>query len=300
MKISHKLFALSAICLIFQFEGCQEKTFGVTDTGRPNVRGEIIAIGDELCYGKVYDTNSFWIADQITRRGVLVQRIVCVRDDLDDICSVLREAFNRRPRFIFITGGLGPTNDDMTREALSIVTGRKIVKRPDMLNYIAEQRKLPVENLPPHYAKITSSLEGATCFPNPVGVAPVTAIEQNGIQVFSLPGPPREVYACFEAHLAVIIQKATMYHSLSRRVLVRMYESELAPLIADVMKENPGTYIKALVGEYEKEAGMPVEIMAFGPSHEKCREICEKALKMLSQLVADKGKNLIEISEKNK
>lgn len=298
MKILYKLFGLITISLICEFGGYQE-VFGIADAVRPNVRAEIIAIGDELCYGKVYDTNSFWIADQITRRGVFVHRIVCVRDDLDDICSVLRDAISRRPKFIFITGGLGPTNDDKTRDALSIVTGRKIVKRPDMLDFIAERRKLPVEKLPHHFAKITSSLEGSTCFPNPVGVAPVTIIDQDNIQIISLPGPPREVYACFEAHVAEIVQKVTMYFSISRRVLVRMHESELAPLMTNVMKENPETYVKALVGEYEKEVGMPVEIMAFGPSQEICREICEKAVEMLRDLVANKGKDLTEISEEN-
>lgn len=300
MKILNKLCALIAISLICQFGGCRQNVFGITDAVRPNVRAEIIAIGDELCYGKVYDTNSYWIADQVTRRGVLVQRIVCVRDDIDDICSVLRDALSRKPRFIFTTGGLGPTNDDKTRDALSIVTGKKIVARPDMLDSIAERRKLPVEKLPRHFAKITSSIEGATCLANPAGVAPVTIIDQDGIRIISLPGPPREVYACFDTHVAQAVQKETMYHSISRRVMVRMPESELAPLMTSVTKENPGTYVKALVGEYEKQMGMPVEIMAFGPSEERCREICEKAVEMLRRLAAEKGKVLTEIPEKKK
>ena len=300
MKILHKLCALITISLIYQFGYCRQNVFGITDAVRPNVRAEIIAIGDELCYGKVYDTNSYWIADQLTQRGVLVQRIVCVRDELDEICSVLRDALIRKPRFIFTTGGLGPTNDDKTREALSIVTGKKIVARPEMLDSVAERRKIPVENLPGHFTKITSSLEGATCLPNPAGVAPVTIIDQGGTRIISLPGPPREVYACFDAHVAQTVQKETMYHSISRRVLVRMPESELAPMMTSVTKENPGTYVKALVGEYEKAVGMPVEIMAFGPSEERCREICEKAVEMLRRLAAEKGKNLTEIPEEKK
>ena len=91
------------------------------------VQAEIMAIGDELCYGKVYDTNSFWIADQVTRRGVFVRRIVCVRDNVADISAALKDALSRKPRFLFITGGLGHTEDDLTRAALSATTGRKIV-----------------------------------------------------------------------------------------------------------------------------------------------------------------------------
>jgi len=295
MKTLLKIISLVIIISAFVFGDCEKKAVEKTNANRPNVRAEIIAIGDELCYGKVYDTNSFWIADQITRRGALVQRIVCVRDNLDDLCSVLRETLNRRPRFIFTTGGLGPTSDDMTREALAIVTGRKIVERPDILELLAAQRKVPVRELPSHYAKITSSLEGATCLPNPIGVAPVTIIDRNGTQIISLPGPPREVYSCFEAHLAEMVQKVTEYHSDSKRVWIRMYEPELAPLMATVMKEIPETYVKALIGEYAKDKGLPVEIMAFGPSPEKCVEICDKAVERLIRLAIEKGQKMTEI-----
>ncbi len=261
------------------------------------VRAEIVAIGDELCYGRVYDTNSFWIADQVTRRGVLVQRIVCVRDDPADISSVLKDALNRKPRFIFITGGLGHTEDDRTREALSAVTGRKIVKRPDMLEFIARQRKVSVEQLPPHFATSTSSLDGAKCLPNPAGVSPVTIIQRGTTEIIAMPGPPREVYACFAAHLAEMVQQATGYHSSTRRVVIPMHESELTPLMTKVMAEISGTYVKALVGGFRSETGMPVEVMAFAVTQEASRKACDEAVEMLRQLAAEKGKKLTDLPE---
>ncbi len=267
---------------------------------RPKVRAEIMAIGDELCYGRVYDTNSFWIADQVTRRGVLIQRIVCVRDDLADISSALKEALSRKPRFIFITGGLGHTDDDKTRQALSAVTGRKIVRRPDMMESIAKRRNVTVEELPPHFAISTSSVEGAKCLPNPAGVSPVTIVGQGPTQIIALPGPPREVYACFSAHLADMIQKVTGYHSFSRRVIVPMHESELTPLMSKVVREIPGTYVKALVGEYRNDPGMPIEVMAFGPAEEVCRESCDRAVERLGQLAAEKGRKMITAPEKKR
>jgi len=261
---------------------------------------EIVAIGDELCYGKVYDTNSFWIADQVTRRGAFVQRIVCVRDDLSDICSVLKDALHRKPRFIFITGGLGHTDDDKTRYALSAVTGRKIVRRLDILAFIARRRRVSVEELPPHFVISTSSLEGARCLPNPAGVSPVTIIDEGPTQIIALPGPPREVYACFAAHLADMVQKVTGYHSVSRRVIVPMHESELTPLMTRVMREVSGTYVKALVGAYKNDPGMPVEVMAFGPTEQVCRETCDDAVERLRSLAAEKGRKMIDVSEEKK
>jgi nicotinamide-nucleotide amidase len=262
---------------------------------RLRVRAEIVAIGDELCYGRVYDTNSFWIADQVTRRGVLIQRIVCVRDDLDDISAALKEALSRKPRFIFITGGLGHTDDDKTRHALSAVTGRKIVRRPDMMESIAKWRNVTAERLPAHFWISTSSVEGAICLPNPAGVSPVTIIKEGSTEIVALPGPPREVYACFAAHLADKVQAVTGYHSLSRRVIIPMHESEVTPLMTTLMREIPGTYVKALVGQYRDDPGMPIEIMAFGPTEEICDDLCGRAMERLRQLAAEKGRKMIQL-----
>lgn len=259
------------------------------------VQAEIMAIGDELCYGKVYDTNSFWIADQITRRGVFVRRIVCVRDDVADMSAALKDALSRKPRFIFITGGLGHTEDDLTRAALSATTGRKIVRRPEILEYIAEKRGVSVKDLPPHFAISTSSLEGAVVLPNPAGVSPVTIIREGDTEIIALPGPPREVYGCFAEHLGERVQQVTGYHSHSRRVVIDMHESELTPLMTQVMQEVPGTYIKALVGGYKTGFGMPTEVMAFGPTEEICHESCDRAVERLRQLSAEKGRKMMDM-----
>ncbi|MFH0848365.1 MAG: molybdopterin-binding protein, partial [archaeon] len=88
---------------------------------------EIFAVGDELCYGRVCDTNSFWLADQLTQRGVMVQRITCIRDDKTEISEALKDSLHRSPSFILITGGLGPTEDDVTLSALAEISGKTIV-----------------------------------------------------------------------------------------------------------------------------------------------------------------------------
>jgi nicotinamide-nucleotide amidase len=261
---------------------------------RRSAQAEIMAIGDELLYGAVYDTNSFWIADQITRRGAFVRRIVCVRDDVADISEGVKDALSRKPRFLFMTGGLGHTEDDVTRAALSAATGRKIVGRPEVLEYIAKRRGVSVKDLPPHFAISTSSLEGSEVLSNPAGVSPVMILREGETEIIAIPGPPREVYACFEEHLAERVQQATGYHSHSRRVIIDMYESELTPVMMQVMREIPGTYIKALVGGYKAGVGMPTEVMAFGPTEEVCRKGCEDAIERLRQLSAEKGRKMLD------
>jgi len=255
---------------------------------------EIFAIGDELCYGRVYDTNSFWLADQLTRRGVLVQRITCIRDDKNEIVHALRDSLHRSPAFLFITGGLGPTQDDLTLSALAELSGKAVITSELVLKIASERRKVPVANFNPGQMKMASTLEGAECLPNPVGWAPVTILNLGESILMTLPGPPREVQACFNEHLAKRIEDATGFRSRSRRVRVTMFESELAPLVSEVTKSVEGVYVKPLVGESTREQGLPVEVLAFDRSDEGCLQKCDLAVGKLKELVNQKGRELLE------
>jgi len=259
-----------------------------------DVKAEILAIGDELCYGRVYDTNSFWLADQLTCRGVLVQRITCIRDDEEEICDVLRDSINRRPSFIFVTGGLGPTEDDKTLSALSKLSGRRVVVSETVLKVMGERRKIPPDDFLPHHLKMSGTLEGAECLVNPVGWAPVTILKLSDSTVFVLPGPPREVQACFNEHLANRVQEATGHRSYARRVFVTMNESELSSIVNEVSKAVEGVYLKPLVSEGSREQGLAVEIIAFDRAEEGCRQRYEAALAKLKELVVQKGKTVLE------
>ena len=258
------------------------------------VQVEILAVGDELCYGRVYDTNSFWLADQITQLGGIVHRITCIRDDSEEICTVLNEILSRKPRFIFITGGLGPTEDDRTIEGLSKFTGRRIVTDQRVLNILAERRKLHPSQLLPGHIKMASTLEGVECLPNPVGVAPLTIIRMGETAIFTMPGPPREVQGCFTTYLAKEIQDVTHYCSLAKRLIVTMVEAEVAPLLSQVLKAVPGVYLKSLVGGYVPNVGLPIEIITFDNDEEGCQRKYKETLRMFEELVNQKGKKIVE------
>lgn len=257
---------------------------------------EILAIGDELCYGRVYDSNSFWLADQLTRRGVQVQRITCIRDSEEQICEVLTHSLGRRPRFILTTGGLGPTEDDRTLSAIAKLSGRRVIVSEAVLKIMSERRKIPPNSLQPHHFKMSGTLEGAECLPNPVGWAPVTILDLEGSTLFVLPGPPTEVQMCFEEHLANRVQEATGHRSYAKRVLVSTFESELAPIVSQVSKEVEGVYIKPLVGE-RTQSGLAVEIITFNRTDEGCKEKYQAALEMLKDLLAKRGRTVTESVE---
>jgi len=256
------------------------------------IRVEIFAIGKELCYGRVYDTNSFWIADQVTQLGAKVQRITCVPDSVSDICGALREAINRNPDFIILTGGLGPTSDDLTIEALSGLLSLKVATDKEILRLMADRRGVPVDQLPPNLIKMAHSLEGAECLSNPVGWAPVTAVKRSHLTIAALPGPPVEMKACFNEHLAKRIRGETGYESSSGRVFVSMYESQVFPIVEEIMQKVPGTYLKPLVSEYQRDKGLPVEIIAFARDKDACQRKLEETIKRLRESVTQKGGSL--------
>ncbi len=258
------------------------------------VKAEILAIGDELCYGRVYDTNSFWIADQLTRRGVQIQRITCLRDDEEEIIDAIKSSRDRKANFIFITGGLGPTQDDKTLAAISRLTGKRIKVSEAVLGIMGEKRKIPHGSFQPHQLRMASTLEDSECLPNPTGWAPVTIVKLDNSTIFAMPGPPKEVQACFTELLAGRIQEVTGYHSFARRIQVTMYESELIPLVEDIHGLVEGIYMKPLVGEGSREQGLAVEIITFAPTDELCRKKFDAVLRRLRELVEGRGRKIIE------
>jgi molybdenum cofactor synthesis domain-containing protein len=257
----------------------------------PKICVEIFAIGNELCYGKIYDTNSFWIAEQATHLGANVQRITCIRDDVETIRCGLSEALSRNPQFIILTGGLGPTSDDLTIEALSKLLNSRITINKDVLKIMAERKKMVVEDLPPHLVKMLRTIEGAECLPNPLGWAPVTVIHKGETTIIALPGPPKEVKACFAEYVAGKIRERTGCESESKRVFVNMYESQVSPITDEIMKSMSGAYLKPLVSEYQPDKGLPIEVIAFAENKEACQKKIMEIIERLEKLVTQKNSN---------
>jgi len=254
---------------------------------------EIIAIGNELCYGKVADSNSFWLADRVTQLGGTVTRITCTRDSEDQICTVLRESLSRKPDFLLITGGLGPTKDDKTIDAVSRVSKSGIVVDEATLELVSERRGIPKDELPPHYMRMSRTLSGATTFTNPAGASPSTIIKMGETTLVVMPGPPKEVQAIFERYICDLIGRESSHRSCSRRVVVDMVESEVTPLIEEVEKEFTDVYLKPLVSEFVPGHGLPVEILAFQENEGACSRLIETAIQSLDKAVKSKGRRMV-------
>src|SRR5580698_5308850 len=157
---------------------------------------EIIAVGTELLGVQRLDTNSLFITDQLNAYGVEVRRKIVVGDDRELLTASIREALGR-VEIVILTGGLGPTEDDLTRDAVAAATGRKLVFREDLRDAIVARfqrmnRKMAEINLRQAYA-----VDGAEALPNPNGTAAGQWLEHQNRIVMMLPGPPHEMKPMF-------------------------------------------------------------------------------------------------------
>ena len=158
---------------------------------------ETIAIGSELLVGGRSDSNSLFIADRLGRNGVEVRFKSIVGDHRQDIVNAIQTAA-RRAGVIVMTGGLGPTVDDCTREAVAEVTGQRLVRRKEALEGMAA--RLAQWGRIPNKGQLRQALipSGAVVLPNPVGSAPGFALLWRNIIVVALPGVPREMESMME------------------------------------------------------------------------------------------------------
>ncbi|MFC5623364.1 competence/damage-inducible protein A [Algoriphagus winogradskyi] len=156
------------------------------------VRAEIIAIGDELLYGQIVDTNSHWISQELDLMGVKVVRKTTVGDDRKDILAAFTSA-EARADIILITGGLGPTQDDLTKPLMAEYFDCPIVENPAAVEAVTEFFKRRGREITP-----LNILQGhlpscCTYVPNEVGTAPGMWFERNGTYWMSMPGVPHEM-----------------------------------------------------------------------------------------------------------
>ncbi len=156
------------------------------------MKAEIIAVGTELLLGQIVDTNSAYIAQQLATVGLDLHFKATVGDNLERIKSTLVNAL-KRSDVIITTGGLGPTLDDLTREAVAEVLGRPLVFQPNLYDQINDFFKRVGRTMSPNNRKQAHIPDGAIPIENPVGTAPGFIAEQNGKAVISIPGVPHEM-----------------------------------------------------------------------------------------------------------
>ncbi|MFB6140328.1 MAG: competence/damage-inducible protein A [Halosimplex sp.] len=154
------------------------------------MRVAIVTVGDELLAGDTVNTNAAWLGERLTERGVDVERVVTLPDRVADIARVVNE-YRAEYDAVVVTGGLGPTHDDLTMDGVAAAFGRDVVENEAAREWLAEEGGYAADDLAEGTADIP---RGARLLKNPEGVAPGCVIGS----VYVLPGVPAEMEAMFE------------------------------------------------------------------------------------------------------
>jgi len=208
---------------------------------------EIIAIGSELLSPSRSDTNSLWLTDQLNRIGIDVKLKTIVGDDDARLEEVVKDAV-KRSRVVITTGGLGPTEDDITRKVVARALGKRLSLDEKVLEEIRERfRSFGIANMPERNSRQAMVIAGAEVLSNPNGSAPGLYLQHEGCAIALMPGPPREMKPMFENHVLPRIQNLAGDTRFATRVLrvAGIGESAVDEKIAPIYTkyENPQTTI---------------------------------------------------------
>lgn len=217
------------------------------------VNAELIAVGSEMLNTQRVDTNSLFLADQLNALGVEVVRKQIVGDDRALLSSAVRDALSHAS-VVMLTGGLGPTEDDVTREAVAAALGRELIFHQDICDDIEQRFRRRGRKMAEINRRQAFVIQGAEVLANSKGTAPGLWIEQGDQLVVLLPGPPPEMRAVFGECWPRLQRRVPEVFIRSRFYRVTgMTESDLDALIAPAYKSytNPATTVLASAGDIQ-------------------------------------------------
>jgi nicotinamide-nucleotide amidase len=248
---------------------------------------EIVAIGSELLLGQIVDTNSAWMAQRLTALGVNLYFKSVVGDNPGRMREVIQRALERAD-IVITSGGLGPTQDDLTREVVAEVTGRKLVFDETMLEWVEDNFKRRGRTMTPNNRRQAYMPEGAIRVHNPNGTAPCFIVEDARGVIYSLPGVPVEMKWLFEHELEPYLRKKfNLAEVIHYRVLkvVGIGESAVDDKIGHLIahSDNPTVGVLALPGQVDvriaaKAANRAEALKMIAPVEEKVRSLLGDAI----------------------
>lgn len=200
----------------------------------------ILSIGTELTRGELVNTNAGWLAEELTELGLEVEEEVTVADDLERIVSTLRR-LSERHSVLVATGGLGPTTDDLTAEAVATAAGVSLAVHEPSLEAIKRRFAAARREMSPSNAKQAALPEGADVLENPVGTAPGFALTIGSCRCFFLPGVPHEMQRIFADRVQP--ELAPRAERRSHQIRLRTFglpESVVGERLAGIEEANPG------------------------------------------------------------
>jgi nicotinamide-nucleotide amidase len=250
------------------------------------MRAEIIAIGDELTTGQRLDTNSQWLAERLTECGVEVAFHTTIGDNLIDNVAAFQAAVERAD-VVVATGGLGPTADDLTRDALARTAGVALVQDAASLEHIRGLFARRGRPMPERNAVQADFPVGAEPIPNQYGTAPgirmqLTRTDGKKCLIFALPGVPAEMKPMWIESVAPAITGAQPAAQVIRHHRIKCFgvgESDLEAMLPGLIRRGR----EPTVGITVSDATITLRITATGPTDDSCREAMQPTIEVIRE-----------------
>ena len=233
------------------------------------MKAEIISIGTELLMGELTDTNATFIASRLPALGIQLQWVSQVGDDLDMLSSTIIRGLDRSDA-IFTSGGLGPTQDDLTREATAKALGEEMRVRDDLLEDLKENFRRRGAEMPATNIKQATIIPSAQSLPNIRGTAPGWWVERDGKYIVTMPGPPAELQGIWQDEVVPRLLKIVRGEVILTRNIKTSGVSEGAidEMVTQYLgKDNP------YLGIYSKADGIHLRVIARGATEEEARNL---------------------------
>ena len=249
------------------------------------MKAAIITIGDEILIGQTIDTNSAWIGAELSKSGFDVFRITSVHDRREDILYALGEVSGKAD-LVLITGGLGPTSDDITKPVLCEFFDTRLVMNEDVLKMIEEmmgRRKNPMNDNNRRQAYVP---ESCRVLKNEKGTAPGMWFEKNGTIFISMPGVPSEMKYIMSEHVIPELNKRfTSQVILHRNIMTYgTFEAKLAEILIPFEKELPANIRLA----YLPSSGViKLRLTGIGNDHDMLMEIMSASVEALYRIIPE-------------
>lgn len=241
----------------------------------------LVCVGDELLAGVTVNTNAAMIGEMLIAAGLPVEWSVCVSDEEDEIVRFLEMASNDA-KVVVVTGGLGPTQDDKTREAFARLLGTQLERDDSIVEDIRERFKAFGRVMPEANAKQADIPKGGRVIPNPWGTAPGIRIEHNGAVFYAIPGVPGEARHMLEEQILPELASAGGAAIIRARELrcVGLPESELADRFGDLATAaNPRMAFLPGGGEIK------LRFVARGATEEECFAFLDEAERVVRERI---------------
>ena len=232
------------------------------------VKAEIISIGTEILLGEITDTNASYLAAQLPPLGIDLYWVSQVGDNQSRLVEVLNRAW-QRSELILTTGGLGPTGDDLTREAIAEMFGEKMTIDPSLERALRERFGLITIAMPPSNLKQATIIPSARAIPNTNGTAPGWFVEKEGRILVAMPGPPAEMQPMWQEKIIPLLSRGSGTIILSRTIKTSgLSEGAVGELVSQMFSIPNPTF-----GVYAKPDGIHLRLAAKAENRQRAEKM---------------------------